>query len=141
MGVRVKLRIKVRGREQETAALVNTGFETDKPELLIPAKLAERLGVYPPPKGTEVGEYATVGGPVIMLRVPGRIRVHMLYERGSRLVEAVAVISTLEQEVLISDTLAEKLKIVILSPGRGLWRFGDDKPGKTRRSARAKYWT
>ena len=141
MGVRVKLRIKVRGREAETAALVNTGFETEKPELLIPAKLASRLGLYPPPTGTEVGEYGTVGGPVIMLRVPAMILVQMMYERRSPPIDSVAVISTLEQEVLISDTLAEELRIVILSPARGLWRFQNDKPGRIRRSARPKYWS
>ncbi len=46
VGVRVRLKISVRGRVVQTKALVNTGFETVEPELLIPAKLAERLRLY-----------------------------------------------------------------------------------------------
>jgi hypothetical protein len=36
MGVRVKLRIRVSERVVEAAALVNTGFETNEPQLLTP---------------------------------------------------------------------------------------------------------
>lgn len=46
MAVRVRLRIKAAkgsrtGHFVETAALVNTGFETKVSELLVPVKLAE----------------------------------------------------------------------------------------------------
>lgn len=118
MGVRVGLTIKVRNRVQETPALVNTGFETEEPELLLPIKLAERLGLYPPPKGSEVGEYVTAAGPLVMLRLPSKIHVEMAYGRKVPPVEATAVVGTLEQEVLISDSLAEELGIAIQSPRR-----------------------
>jgi hypothetical protein len=38
MGVRVKVRIVIGGKEIETTALVNSGFETDTPQLLVPHK-------------------------------------------------------------------------------------------------------
>jgi hypothetical protein len=31
----------------ETVALVNTGFETPSPQILLPVKAAERLGLWP----------------------------------------------------------------------------------------------
>ncbi|MCR6692033.1 MAG: hypothetical protein MRT15_06565 [archaeon YNP-LCB-003-016] len=31
----------------ETVALVNTGFETPNPQILLPVKAAEKLGIWP----------------------------------------------------------------------------------------------
>jgi hypothetical protein len=49
MAVRVRLRLKSRttGRELRVNALVNSGFETFKPQLLVPARVAELLGLWP----------------------------------------------------------------------------------------------
>ena len=68
MAVRVRLRIKAvkgvrAGKAVETTALVNTGFETDSPELLVPLRLSEALGFWPElPEGTKVEVYETAGG-------------------------------------------------------------------------------
>ena len=35
---------------------------------------------------------------------------------------------------LLSDELIEALRIEILAPGKGLWRFSDDPPEKIRRT-------
>jgi hypothetical protein len=45
MGVRVRLKLRSRilGEIVETVALVNTAFETEPPQLLIPLALARRL--------------------------------------------------------------------------------------------------
>jgi predicted aspartyl protease len=48
MAVRVRLKLTHNDREAETVALVNTGFETDEPEILLPLKLAEKLGLHLP---------------------------------------------------------------------------------------------
>ena len=66
MAVRVKLRIRSRlsGRAVETSALVNMGFETEAPQLLIPLPLARQLGLYPPPPDAPLVEFGTAGGPV-----------------------------------------------------------------------------
>ncbi len=42
MVVRVRLRIKSDDKVIETSALVNSGYETETPQLLIPMKLAEK---------------------------------------------------------------------------------------------------
>ena len=42
MGVRVKVRVK----SVDLIALVNTGYETDVPEILVPLDIAEKLGCF-----------------------------------------------------------------------------------------------
>ena len=52
VAIRVKLRIKSlrSNREVISSALVNSGFEAETPQLLIPRKLAVELGLWPPPE-------------------------------------------------------------------------------------------
>jgi len=38
MGVRVRIRLTSGNTKAETTALVNTGFEAEQPEILLPAK-------------------------------------------------------------------------------------------------------
>jgi len=61
--LRVRLRLRVRGREgfADTSALVNTGFETETPQLLLPLKLVSVLGLWPPPE-TQLLEFGTTDG-------------------------------------------------------------------------------
>jgi len=49
VAVRVRLRIRniENNRVVETNALVNSGFITEKPQLLIPRGLASELGLWP----------------------------------------------------------------------------------------------
>jgi hypothetical protein len=45
----VRLRIRAKnGEKTRTSALVNSGFETEKPQLLIPLRLAREIGLWPP---------------------------------------------------------------------------------------------
>jgi hypothetical protein len=52
VALRVRLRLRVRGREGfvDASALVNTGFETEAPQLLLPLRLGSVLGLWPPPE-------------------------------------------------------------------------------------------
>jgi hypothetical protein len=45
MCVRVKLRIRIGDRIVNTIALVNTGFEIDEPQLLVPHAFLVRNGI------------------------------------------------------------------------------------------------
>ena len=65
MAVRIKLRLRARasGEVIEVSALINSGFETDSPQLLIPMELARRLALYPPPITSSIIEIGTAGGP------------------------------------------------------------------------------
>jgi len=99
MGVRVRLRIRRGKREIESSALVNTGFEAEDPEILLPAKLAEELGLYPPGTGAIIQEYDVVGGVAILVKCSERIHVEVEAEdRRVAFIEAVPVVSAGESE-------------------------------------------
>ena len=68
MPVRVRVRLKsLKGLRQgstvETAALLNTGYTGLSPEVILPDRLAERLGLWPSEEAAST-VYETVGGPV-----------------------------------------------------------------------------
>jgi len=48
MAVRVRLRILRGDRVVKAVALVNSGYEADSPQLMIPVSLAKVLGLWPP---------------------------------------------------------------------------------------------
>ncbi|MEM1909881.1 MAG: hypothetical protein QXT79_10950, partial [Thermofilaceae archaeon] len=77
MAVRVKLRVRSlrSGREVVSSALVNSGFEAETPQLLIPRRLALELGLWPPPEDAYLVEVGTAGGPVRNYLVPGAAEV------------------------------------------------------------------
>ncbi|MDW8022076.1 MAG: hypothetical protein RMI78_05560 [Nitrososphaerota archaeon] len=52
------------GEEVITSSLVNSGFESETPQLLIPKALASRLNLWPPPPEAQLVEVGTAGGPV-----------------------------------------------------------------------------
>jgi len=142
MGVRVRIRIKSSTQEAETPALVNTGFETEEPEILLPVKLAEKLGLYPPNQGSVLEEYSVVGGTTLIIKSsePAYVQV-VVKDRETHLTEAVPLMSDKEDEVLISDKLASRLRISIDDPAEGTWRFRDDPTTKKRTSEQPKHWT
>jgi hypothetical protein len=54
--VPVRVRVKIKslrgfkaGETVETSSLLNTGYIGASPEIIIPVKLAENLGLWPPP--------------------------------------------------------------------------------------------
>ena len=49
MAVRVRLRVSRGGSGVEVVALVNSGYEADSPQLMVPVALAKVLGLWPPP--------------------------------------------------------------------------------------------
>lgn len=140
MAVRVKLRVKClrSGREILTSALVNSGYEADSPQLMVPRRLALELGLWPPPEEAVLIELGTAGGPVRNYLIPRIAEVYV--EAGDRRVGPVIsdiVISHFEYEVLISDKLGGELGIVILDL-RGKWRFKDE--DKVRETVSPQYW-
>jgi hypothetical protein len=124
MGVRVRVRVRYGSASLDLVALVNTGYETDVPELLVPVGVAKGLGLWPRlPDDTVVETYRTASGLMRVYRVGGA-RVSLLVE-GSEVggTKAYIVISEYTDEALISDQLASELGIAIEDPARGLWRL------------------
>jgi len=136
MAVRLKLRIRVSGYVTEEVALLNSGYETPTPQLLIPISLAAKLGIWPP-KGAPEVTLETAGGPLkawFYSRVASvSIAVEDVVSK-----EAVAdiVVSLLADEPLINDKLADELEIAVEAFGRGLWRFSWEPKEKVRESWR-----
>jgi hypothetical protein len=77
--VRVKVRVVVGVRVFEAIALVNTGFETDEPQLLIPYNLLleKNIDISDLGKPTLL-EYDTPGGSVTMYVYPKACRVSII---------------------------------------------------------------
>jgi len=78
VGVRVRVRIESSGRQLVATALLNTGYESDAPEVLLPLRAAEELGLWPPPPGSRTETYVSASGYVRVVRVPGASRVTVL---------------------------------------------------------------
>jgi hypothetical protein len=135
MAVRLRIRVRVDGREEEAVALLNSGFEAPTPQLLVPIRLAERLGLWPPREDAVEAEVETAGGPLRVWYYPRKGYVKVVAgDAESKEVLADILVSPLADEPLISDMLAEELEIAVESFGRGLWRFRWEPPGKLRRS-------
>jgi hypothetical protein len=64
MAVRVRLRVERGDGVLEVVGLVNSGYETDTPQLMIPVDLARILGLRPPPMDAREVVFETAGGPV-----------------------------------------------------------------------------
>lgn len=54
MACRVRVKLSTRSRAVETSALVNSGFESDDPDVVIPVELARKLDLWPPHPDTEL---------------------------------------------------------------------------------------
>jgi len=139
LGVRVRVRLRLGSRSVEASALVNSGFETEEPEIVLPPALAQALGLEP---SSEVSSYSVAGGGLASaFRAAQPVRVELVVndcEAGEA--EAVASIMPGESEVIISDRLAHELGIVILDPYTGEWCLRRELGTRARSSAKPEYW-
>jgi len=135
----VKIRVRCKDTEVQTSALLNSGFEAETPQLLIPRPLAVKLGLWPPPPEAQLVEVGTAGGPVRNYLIPSAADV--LLDAGDRVVGPVkcdVMISSLEYEVLVSDALISAFNIVMLDVKWGKWRLSDEE--KVRHTEVTQYW-
>jgi len=135
VAVRVKLRIMRENNVIETIALINSGYEADSPQLMIPLTLAKTIGVWPPPPDSREAIFETAGGPVKVWVIKSSARVRVVAsDTESKEVEVDLVISPLIDEPLISDILAGRLEIAVEDFAEGLWRFKWEPVEKLRKS-------
>jgi hypothetical protein len=138
-GVAIRLRIRLvrEGKSVDVVALINSGYETREPEVLLPVAIAIQLSIYPRlPEGAIVKEYKLADGSITkLIKVSRAVQIYVVEEdRVVGPVEASLVIAEKAEEVLISDKLAEKLGIVALDFGERLWCFRDEIGRVTRKS-------
>jgi hypothetical protein len=126
--VALRLRLVKGGRSVEVIALVNSGYETREPEILVPASIATQLSLSSDEPGTLVKEYKLADGSTTrLLRIPRAVLVYAVEEdRVVGPVKASLVVAEKADEALISDKLAGKLGVVILDLGEGVWCFKDE---------------
>ncbi len=138
MAVRVRLLIRHGDKSIESSALVNSRYETETPQLLIPIPVVEKLGLWPPIKAFEE-TYDTAGGPTRVWLYPKKAFTRIVGEKiESKDVLKDIVISPIEDELLISDKLAGELEIVVEDFGKGLWRLRGEK--ELRETERPQRW-
>ena len=137
VSVRLRLRSLRSEGEADVIAIINTGFTSDDPDIMLPQDVASRLGLWPPPAGAYFVSAGTAGGDVVVYVVPRAVEVSVVEE--DRIVGPVtcnAIVNPLMDEVLVSDYLTEALRIQPVFPRSGFWRFSDDPPGRLRQSRR-----
>lgn len=134
MAVRIKIRIVKDGIVKDVVALVNSGFETENPQLLIPVQLAKGLNLWPPVDAKEL-TYETAGGPLTVWFYPRIAKAKAIApDAESKEVVVDIAVSALADEVLISDKLAGGLELVVEDFAVGLWRFRWEPRDKLRKS-------
>ena len=101
-------------------------------------EIKARIGHMYPITEAKEKEVKTIGGPS-----ETKDRKRKWSENGWDLCtgKSDAVISDIEEEVLISDKLGGKLAIAIEDLGEGLWRLKSDKSGKVRKSEEPQFWS
>ena len=137
LAVRVKLLLKGRA-DKVVIALINSGYEADSPQLMIPLSLAKELDLWPPPPSARELIFETAGGPLRVWLIPQAVKVQVLAEDAtSKEVLTDIAISPLAEEPLISDVLAGELELAVEDFAKGYWRFRWEPKEKVRVSEKA----
>jgi hypothetical protein len=134
MAVRIKLSLKTllasSAASIDAVAWINSGYEAGRSELIVPARLAQRLGWWPSPPGAITQSYGSAGGAFEVHRLPAALEVAAVApHRFGPSAVADAVIAPAETEVLVSDALVGPFGIVLLDASQGLWTFRDELTG------------
>lgn len=145
MVVRVKVKLKALkgkgGEAVEGVAVLNAGYESVGPEVAVPARLAERLGLWPKlPEGAEVGAYEAAGGVRVRAYYIGDcLEVQVVTDDvASSPVRSAAAVIEGQDEILLSDASISAHRIVLEDVKEGIWRFKGER--KLRRSESPQYW-
>lgn len=117
MGMRIPIKIIKGNRQLQVEALLNTGFETIEPLISIPISIAETLKLKPRKPLTFEGPGLTRG----TAYQAGEVIIEVSHQDTIRKLNAKAIITIGEDEVVLSDKCIEQLGIVIDLKGRRWW--------------------
>ncbi len=146
MPVRIRIRLRAlegprAGRTAELNALLSTAYIASSPEVIVPAELAEWLGLWPSPESYEQIEYYAAGEPVSFCAIRKCAMLQVVEEDVcTKEIPVDLVISEAEDEVLLSDYVMGELGIIVLDARRGYWRFRGDPASLARPSRRSESW-
>ncbi|MBI4617528.1 MAG: hypothetical protein HY720_28210 [Planctomycetes bacterium] len=112
----------------ELVALANSGYGAENPQIAMPLPLASALGYWPTlPPEAQLRWYGSAGGQFQAWAIPGAVDVSVLTpDRVQGPVVAEVHINPQRPYSLMSSTLLTALRIVLLSPGEGVWAFADE---------------
>jgi hypothetical protein len=121
--VAVRVRVKLKSLEEEswieTSALINSGYEADKPEVVIPLALARSLNLSL--SGATLEERATPIGSGELRYLGEALELKVsCEERETKAYRVHVLVSEYEHEILISDYLAGELGIAVEDLREGL---------------------
>lgn len=136
MAVRLNIELEVIRNKKciEVVAVANAGFESDEPEVLLPLCVAGELEIEL--KGIPRESYKAAGVYLKMHRIEKCLKVKLLEKE----VESAAVISDVEDEVILNDRLISMLGIAIEDAAEGLWRFRNESVANLRKSSPPQKW-
>jgi hypothetical protein len=142
MAVRIKIQVvsKDRGLTLESVGLINTGFESSTPQILLPGRAAEILGFLPAlPSGVQSRVYETAGGVVRFSFLEEMAKVKVITkDRQTEFVSCSVIISEHEREILLNDAVVEQMGIEIIKVRSGKWRFFGE--ADLRDTSQPHYW-
>jgi hypothetical protein len=137
---RVRIRLST-DKTVETSALVNSGFESDDPDVVIPVELARKLNLWPPHPNSELTELGTGGGDVIAPYYAAAALLELISEgKTLKKLKVNIIVNPHVDEVILSDAVAGELGIVLLDLKRGLWRLNYEAPDVVRPSSEKEEW-
>ncbi len=140
MAVRVPLRLRSgEGRDLDTVAVLNGGFEVEVPHLLLPAPCAERL-IPGFRRDAVLRQYQAAGAtPLPLYRLLKTLFVCVLVgKREGPTTQLHVLVSETERELLVSDSGIDALRIRIEGFRPGRWRLAGEK--RIWKTSRAHLW-
>jgi hypothetical protein len=143
MAVRIRIRIAPATSASqisaiEAVAIANSGFETDAPEVLLPAAVAARLGLWPAPADVvQKAQYESPFGSRTLTFIPSAIVVRLKQSAGP-IVRCGVTVSEDEDQVVLSDQAVGALRIELVDVARGTWKVRGER--KLRRSSKPQRW-
>lgn len=126
MACRVRVKIRVGDRIIDTGALLNSGFESDTPDIAIPVDIAKELGLWPP-YSASTAILDTGGGETVNPYYESYAELELtLEDRESKKIKVNIIVNPYIDERVISDYVASELGVILLDFKKGLWRLRDD---------------
>ncbi|MEM2739706.1 MAG: hypothetical protein QXQ29_02775 [Candidatus Bathyarchaeia archaeon] len=124
----MRLRIEHGEYRVDTIALLNSGYETLRPEILLPRRIVDELKLTLQPSASIVKEYMLPGESTVQLtRIVGVVKVSVVEDdRIVGPIDADVAVSEGAEEPLIGDKLAGRLCISVLDFAEGIWCFRDE---------------
>jgi len=118
----------------DVVALLNSGFETDAPDIAVPVEVAEELGLWPP-QSSLTAVLETGGGDVVSPYYVACADLELILgDREPKRVRVNIIVNPHIDEVAISDYIASELGVILLDFKKGMWRLKDDPIDKVRMS-------